>query len=223
MLYEIFFWLTFTLFGCLISPPCTFNLASALPPSTAQLMRRFFECLDSLHNYSLQLGHGVLDPCRHCHSTTDWTSHGFVYKKDHGGQREVVGKRVFCSNRGRKTGCGHTMQLYLHKRIPGFHHAVSAVVLFVVLLSRWSVSKAYQMATGARSSRNAYRWLAELYGNLAAFRSFPAKTDSRGSWRSTLSKSATVIVETFYYLIGRWGIRAGEYYQYNTQQGLFLR
>ena len=102
---------------------------------------RFFETVDELHRYSLQLGHSVQGVhCQHCSSTDHWVSHGFVYKKDYGGNRLTVGKRVLCSNRGCKKGCGRTVRLYLAQRTPRMHYAMTAIFMFLQALLSTSIN-----------------------------------------------------------------------------------
>lgn len=43
--------------------------------------------------------------CRRCGQSTQFVSHGFVYRKQYRGDRAEVGKRLFCANRRGRSGC----------------------------------------------------------------------------------------------------------------------
>jgi len=134
----------------------------------------FFDSLKTLNLYTLNLGSIHLDRvCQHCQSNQQWVSHGFVYKKAYAGNKETVGKRVLCSNRGNKQGCGHTVRLYLSHRTPNKQYSANIIFLFLSLsvISSYSIHQAYCQATGADSSRNAYRWINAIFSNLYQYRS----------------------------------------------------
>ena len=100
-------------------------------------------------------------------------SHGYVRKKGTQGQAQLTGKRILCSNRYGRSGCGRTRQLYLADIIPRRQYRLSVVVAFVLaLLSGGSVEHAYQQATGAitQDTRHAWRWLNVFYRSLAHWR-----------------------------------------------------
>jgi hypothetical protein len=104
-------------------------------------------------------------------------SHGFVYKK-HSGSKIAVGKRIFCSNRQGKKGCGRTKRLYLNKDIPTLHYGTRHLLIFLTsLLSLMSIQKAYQEATGTCEARNASRWIGKLWMKFTQYRGL-LKTDS---------------------------------------------
>ena len=72
-------------------------------------MQTYFPSLDAIHQQTMQL---ACEPCQHCGQAHQLVSHGFIRKKQPGGQDlQPVGKRVFCSNRYRHTGCGRTTLL----------------------------------------------------------------------------------------------------------------
>ncbi len=179
---------------------------------------RFFKTLETLHHYSLQLGHGIEASCDHCLSTDQWVSHGFVYKKGNGGKAKVVGKRVLCSNRGRNQGCGRTVRLYLAERIPRLHYSIIAVFAFMQALLSMSIRQAYTQATGCYSSRNAYRWIHKLMVNI--FRHRKHSMNRKQEAKPTYSKRAALIRETYSGLSSVFG--CGEGYQLQTQDTFFV-
>jgi len=132
-------------------------------------MQTYYPSLEAIHQQTLQL---ELEQCRHCRQTHQLVSHGFVRKKRAGSERQALGKRVFCSNRHHRTGCGRTMQLYLDSTLRYLHHAGSCVVAFVLsLLAGLSIVGAYMQATGAHTPRHAWRWLHRLDAQISAWRS----------------------------------------------------
>lgn len=132
-------------------------------------MQTYYPSLDAIHQQTMQL---APEQCQHCRQTHQLVSHGFVRKKRAGGDPYPVGKRVFCSNRHHRTGCGRTMQLVLDSTLRYMHHAGSAVVAFVLwLLAGVSIALAYTHATQAQSPRHAYRWLHRLEAQMSVYRS----------------------------------------------------
>jgi hypothetical protein len=90
-------------------------------------MRTYYPSLPSIEQQTRQLEH---EHCAHCKQAHQLVSHGFVRRKRVGGEPEAIGKRVFCSNRNNRMGCGRTMQLYLESTIRYLHHAGERVVYF---------------------------------------------------------------------------------------------
>jgi hypothetical protein len=132
-------------------------------------MQTYYPSLQAIHQQTLQL---KLEQCKHCQQTQQLVSHGFIRKKRNCGDPQAVGKRVFCSNRHHRTGCGRTMQLYLDSTLRYLHHAGSAVVAFVLsLLAGFSIALAYLQATGTDTPRHAYRWLHRLHAQISLYRS----------------------------------------------------
>lgn len=132
-------------------------------------MQRYYPNLQAIHQQTMQLEYAQ---CKHCKQTQHLVSHGFIRKKRVGAGPEAVGKRIYCSNRHHRTGCGRTMQLYLDSTIRYLHHAGCCVVALVLLLmAGMTVQHAYHQATGVGTPRNAYRWLHRLQMQASAYRS----------------------------------------------------
>lgn len=129
----------------------------------------FFDSIETLQSFSLEQ-HSQLN-CRFCFQSQHFISHGFVYKQESCGQSRIVGKRLFCTNRYGRSGCGRTVQLYLSTELPSCRYASSVLFLFIAaLLAGSSVASAYFMATGTEDSRHAWRWLSKLNNQLGRFR-----------------------------------------------------
>ena len=134
-------------------------------------MKIYFEHIDVIHQFTMELDYNTLK-CRHCLSSNQFVSHGFVYKKQNNGEKKAIGKRLFCSNRHGKLGCGRTTQLYLATQIPTFQYPCEHIFIFLsALLSMSSIQKAYKIATNTDDPRNAYRWLHKLWDKLIDYRS----------------------------------------------------
>lgn len=133
-------------------------------------MQSYYPSLEAIHQQTMQL---QSEQCKHCGQTHQLVSHGFVRKKQAlGREPQAVGKRVFCSNRYHRTGCGRTMQLVLDSSLRCMHYAGRAVVVFVLLLiSGASIALAYMQATQAQTPRHAYRWLQRLHAQMSVYRS----------------------------------------------------
>ncbi len=117
--------------------------------------------METLHQFTLELGfHEDALQCKNCAACNAFVSHGFIYKKQHNGDKKPVGKRVFCSNRYGKSGCGCTLRLYLAADIPTLQYSSIHLFIFLsALIAGLNIQKAYQKATGTLEPRNAYRWL----------------------------------------------------------------
>ena len=132
-------------------------------------MQRYYASLQAIDQQTMQLDHAH---CVHCKQAHQLISHGFVYQKQTHAEPAAIGKRVFCSNRNRHTGCGRTMRLYLDATVRYLHYAGSQVVAFVLaLMAGMTVQRAYDRATGTADPRNAYRWLNRLGAQLSTYRS----------------------------------------------------
>lgn len=136
-------------------------------------MPLFFDNLESLHRFTLELDrHQEEIRCPHCHLDDQFVSHGFVYKKQAQADPAPVAKRIFCSNRYGKTGCGRTRQLYLSEVVPRLSYSALQVFVFLSsLIAGLPISEAYQQAVKKPDFRHAYRWLKKLMARLSAFRS----------------------------------------------------
>lgn len=134
-------------------------------------MPTFFSSLSELDQRSRQLD-ALAVVCPHCLCSGNLIGHGRVFRKAHGGISVCVGKRIRCSARYGRNGCGRTIRLYLAHRIPSLQHGADAVQAFVLsLLAGVRVDISYQNATSALSPRNAWRWMNRLRRRLPEWRS----------------------------------------------------
>ena len=133
--------------------------------------------------------------CQHCGLSDQFTSHGFVYQKKSLEAPQRVGKRLLCSNRFGRSGCGRTVQLYLTETIPRLHYSASTMFVFLLaLLNTSSVVAAYQHVTRYGDTRHAWRWLLRLYRQLPRWRSRYVTQPSSLSFARFTARSARLQV-----------------------------
>jgi hypothetical protein len=109
--------------------------------------------------------------CPKCKQAPPLVSHGFVYKYFSSKDKMKVGKRLWCSYRYGRSGCGATVRLYMAEIIPRHRYTATELTIFLVtLISSLSISTAYKAATNSDEPRNAYRWIAKLKQNLSTYR-----------------------------------------------------
>jgi len=74
-----------------------------------------------------------------------------------------VGKRLWCSYRYGRSGCGATVRLYTAEIIHRHRYTATELTAFLVtLISSLSISTAYKAATNSDEPRNAYRLLGDF-------------------------------------------------------------
>ncbi len=140
-------------------------------------MNIFFKDLEALQQFTLSLDfHQDMTQCGKCSKHDQFVSHGFVYKKQYHGDKKVVGKRIFCSNRYGRNGCGSSQRLYLCEQIPTLQYTADHLFRFLLeLIAYISIQKAYKAATGTDNPRHAYRWLNKLTLKLSDYRTVMIK------------------------------------------------
>lgn len=137
-------------------------------------MQRFYENFGSIDVFTLSLdGHQDKLECAHCLKNDQFVSHGVVYKQRSIDKAEKVGKRIFCSNRYGRNGCGRTFQLYVASEIPFCRYGAAQLLVFIIsLLANLTIADSYQQATGQLESTHAWRWLNKLMAKLSDYRHF---------------------------------------------------
>lgn len=117
----------------------------------------YFESLEEIQQFTMDLDlHSDSLECKKCLKKGCFVSHGFIYKNGHQGEKKIVGKRIFCSNRNGRSGCGCTSIIYLKEAIPALTYDTSNVSTFLSkLISGSSIGKAYKATTNTNDPRNA--------------------------------------------------------------------
>lgn len=189
-------------------------------------MQIYYSSLSAIEQQTMHLYEVA---CRHCQKIGQLISHGFIHKKQVGADPVPIGKRVYCSNRHKHTGCGRTIQLYLDQTVRYLHYTGAAVVAFVLsLIAGAPIQHAYQDATGTATPRNAYRWLNRLCGQLSTYRSLAHQPPLANPTATTLAMVNLVIrpprmqllLPTFGSLLARFGQPLCAVYQSALQQSL---
>ncbi len=137
-------------------------------------MNRYYDNIDTIHQITMQLHlYSNILECLFCWKSNQFVSHGFIYKEHHHRECEAVGKRVICSNRYGKTGCGRTFSLTIANSIRDLAHTAIHLSAFIIaLVAGKTIQKAYLKATGTNEPRNAYRWLNKIHKQSIDYRLF---------------------------------------------------
>jgi hypothetical protein len=127
--------------------------------------------MEELQQYTRELDlHVDQLQCSHCEMRGQFVSHGFTHKK-RGWVKVVTGKRILCSGRHGRSGCGKTRQLHLRDEAPAHQYTTKHLYQFLfMLISLCNIRLAYQRATGTENPRNAYRWIAKCWIKLSKYR-----------------------------------------------------
>lgn len=111
--------------------------------------------------------------CPHCRKCGTLIGHGHLRGYEEHGQRRVVrGRRLFCSNRGRKRGCGRTLSVKLATAVCGFVVRTLTLFRFMRLVSRGVSRRAAWLdaSAGALSLSSGYRLWRRLCAAQSAIR-----------------------------------------------------
>jgi hypothetical protein len=186
-------------------------------------MQKFFKNYDSINQFSLSLEyHQNKLECIHCLKSDQFVSHGIIYKQRSSAFAEKVGKRLFCSNRSSRNGCGRTYQLTIANEVPSFRYGASELFIFITaLLANVHIGEAYYQATGQLETRNAWRWLKKINGKLSDYRSFlKTRVDIPFSRLTSRCNSLRHLLPTFSRLF-TLGNNGCVHYQISQQQPFF--
>lgn len=140
-------------------------------------------------------------PCSHCGAYGTLIGHGMLRGyEERGSELAIRGRRLFCSNRGRKRGCGRTTSVLLAAFIKRFSVTVATIFsLFLGRCRRDSVAG----AAGARwplSARSAYRLAARLERSSLDWRALLSASHPAPS-----SASTQPMAQLLEHLIARFG------------------
>lgn len=132
--------------------------------------------------------------CPHCHRAGMLVGHGLLSGyAERGGDREVRGRRLLCSARFRRSGCGRTISVLLATVVAGFTVRTPTISAFlesvVAGLSRkaaWERAQAPASGAPGLSLRSGYRLWDRLVAAQSRIRTAlcrrappPATTDAR--------------------------------------------
>lgn len=183
-------------------------------------MQKYFNNIESIDSFTLSLDyHKNKLQCLHCNKSDQFVSHGFIYKQRSISLAEKVGKRVFCSNRYGRSGCGRTFQLYISCEFISFQYGATQLSIFIAsLLVNLTVHASYQKATGQSESRNAWRWLNKLMVKLTDYRRFlKARTQTVSTLFISKARRLQILFPTLKRLFSKMDNCPCSYYQYFHQ------
>lgn len=160
-------------------------------------MQIFFDTLETLHQFSFSLDQHALT-CASCKARGQFVAHGFCYKQRLHAATQTVGKRILCSKRSGRTGCGRTVQLYIASEVPKLHYGTTQLLAFITaLLANFSVPVAYDKAVGKPESRHAWRWFKKLTQQLIVYRHYLHRNTHTDSAKfNTQSRSRQILLST---------------------------
>ena len=125
------------------------------------------------HELAQVLGNLKQQHCAHCRRTGTLNRHDKVQSNDleSADKQTVRGRRVWCSNRGRRGGCGRTMLIVFARFVP--RHSTSAAMLGGLLrrlCGGGSVKSAWEWCGLPVDLQSVYHLLQRLREQLAAVR-----------------------------------------------------
>lgn len=135
----------------------------------------FFESLAAIERFTNNLRCLTSVRCPQCHQIDQFVSHGYLYQYQHleFNSRSVKGKRIICSNRYGRSGCGRTLKLFIANVISCLTYNTVIVATFLIAwINGESIQKAYQQATNTLDGRNGYRWIKRCLTQLSNYRVF---------------------------------------------------
>jgi len=99
-----------------------------------------------------------LTPCPHCRVVGTLNRHGSSYGYDESNHRPTVrARRVFCSNRNARPGCGHTFSVWLADKIRRLSLTTAALGAFLQSAVASGIRAALRAADGPLSERTWWR------------------------------------------------------------------
>ncbi len=86
-----------------------------------------------------------LQQCKHCGKVGMLIFHGYTYGQSDYKKSITKGRRVFCSNRNRRSGCGRTLYLLFYNFIRGGFISAELFWQFLnAILTELSINKSYE-------------------------------------------------------------------------------
>lgn len=179
---------------------------------------QIFSSRSALEQFTFSLNSLSSDnACTHCGKNDQWVSHGYIFKASPGHHDPIAGKRILCSNRYGRSGCGRTRQLYLDDVIPHRQYRLSVVTAFIqALLGGIQVEQAYRDAIGSilKDARHAWRWINDFFKTLPTWRTLDALSFRAEQAQRTIAKKRSHRLAT---LLPTLSLLSGQLSQYQRQ------
>lgn len=160
--------------------------------------------------------------CPHCRRTGALIGHGFLRGYSEQGSAVVVrGRRVFCSNRGQRPGCGRTFSVLLSAVLHGFVVRTLTLFRFANAVLKGLTRRAAWLSTLSRvlSRSSAYRLWQRLHEAQSALR-----TRLCGEAPAPACGAREPLAQLFAHMgavVGATAIDLLEAYQRHLQRGVF--
>jgi len=138
---------------------------AAYPPKFVSSTEQLEQCLRA----------AKLHQCPHCKRSGTLIGHGFLRGyAEHGSERVIRGRRLFCSDRFLQHGCGRTVAILLDTVLRAF--SVRTATLFTWVMT---------VAAGS-SIRAAWRSAAQGFALSSAYRLWHRVLGAQSTWRTRL-------------------------------------
>ena len=112
-----------------------------------------------------------LTPCPHCRTVGTLIRHGVLTGFDDSSARKTVrARRIFCSNRHRRGGCGRTVSVWFADKIRRLSLTTRTVWTFLQRAVAGSIAAAIRASKSSRSDRTLRRVWARFQRNQSAIR-----------------------------------------------------
>jgi hypothetical protein len=118
--------------------------------------KRYYSCEEELKKFQFKLKQ---TPCPHCRSTGFLNLHGYLrgYAED-SCKKVIRGRRIFCNNRGHRTGCGRTFSILAAKIIKKFLISAASFWFFLYNISSGLPKiQAFKVAGASLTRSSCYR------------------------------------------------------------------
>jgi hypothetical protein len=165
-----------------------------------------------------------LAACPHCQQTGTLIGHGFLRGyAERGSELVVRGRRLFCSNRGRRPGCGRTFSVMLQTVLAGFVVRTLTLWCFVqAVLGGLTLRAAWLCEAGrALSLSSGYRLWRRLGAGQSTLRALLCREAPAPA--STAREPLAQLVQHLAITVGGEQVDLFAAYQSHLGRGLFDR
>jgi len=109
--------------------------------------------------------------CPYCKISGYLILHGYIKGYETAsGNKVIKGRRIFCSNRNNKKGCGHTYSIYKKQYIPGFE--IDIKTLSIIILNSSNLFKGWKENHTGISISSFYRIRNRFNRNIITIRTY---------------------------------------------------
>ena len=145
-----------------------------------------------------------LTPCPHCRTVGTLIRHGTLTGFDDSSPRKTIrARRIFCSNRHRRGGCGRTVSVWFADKIRRLSLTTRTVWAFLQRAVAGSIAAAIRAIKSSRSDRTLRRVWSRFQRNQSAIRTAlfsrgpPPDGPAASSRRPAIAQVLTHLAATF--------------------------